>query len=129
MIKYYGLIFPMDFYKKNEIVWCDLINPTEEEIDFIISTFKINKDDVIDCLDVTERPRYNYDILLKNHLILFRSNKMGEINLKENPTFLIGIFITKDFKIITIRNYQEKILSGIINNLYKMEINHSLIIH
>jgi len=131
-MKYYGLLnkklFPMDFYNYKEIIWCDLLEPTEEEIDFIISNFKINKDDIRDCLDVTERPRYNYDILKKNHLILFRSNKMGDIDLKENPTFLIGIFITEDFKIITIRNHQENYFSAIFKTIFGIEINHSLLI-
>ncbi len=46
-------------FKKN--CWIKVVNPTEEEISFLVENFKILKDNLIDGLDVDEIPRFDFE--------------------------------------------------------------------
>jgi len=82
--------------------WVDLTNPSEEELSQIATEFKINFDDLKDCIDPTERPRYNYDLLLKNQFLLLRGMKEFQMHGVKNSSYPIAFFLTAQNKLITI---------------------------
>jgi len=86
--------------KLEDALWVDAIAPSYEEVDLLNKTFKLQLQDVADCLDPNERSRIelddNYDLLVLRSLIR---------SAKENgtvQTMPIGIFVTPR-NIITVR--------------------------
>lgn len=86
--------------KLAEALWIDAIAPSHEEVDLLNKTFKLELQDVADCLDPNERSRIesdqNYDLLVLRTLIR---------SAKENgaaQTMPIGIFVTPT-NVITVR--------------------------
>ncbi len=134
MIKFYSIesnqIIPIPELSFEKIVWCDALQPLESELNEISTKFNINLDDLKDCLDETERPRFNYDVLLHNNFLLIRTIQDYELFLNRPPTTSLGIFITKNGRIVTIRNSLSLNFDNIIETLNrrKIENNWSLIL-
>ena len=103
-----------------DLIWVDLTNPSDEEIRIISTQFRINFDDMKDCIDLTERPRHNVDLLLKNQLLLLHSSQNFEIDMTQAPTFPFGLFLTESCKIVTIH-----ILNGVYNERLVSKIKSS----
>ncbi|MHA1369915.1 MAG: magnesium transporter CorA family protein [Promethearchaeota archaeon] len=136
MIKYFKLVMgkglveienPRDV---SELTWCDVKDPTKPEIKLISTFFKINPDDIHDALDITERPRYNYDLVLKNQYLLLRGIQSDNINVYEpsNPTIPIGLFYTPNEKIVTIHKIEYAELDKLILQLNKKELKSPLLL-
>lgn len=108
MIRYYfledGKIKPSKGIDLDHITWCDALQPTDNEMIEIAQKFNINLDDLEDCIDETSRPRYNYDVLLKNNLLILHVAHSSEFNIKQQPTIPMGIFLTAHGKIITMHS-------------------------
>jgi len=128
MIQYYSIIKSkislLSELDLEKVVWCEIIQPSESELTEISQKFNINLDDLKDCLDDTERPRSNFDAILKNNMILLRVLKSLDLTQKQ-PTYPIGFFITPNEKIITIQSqyYQNDIIIEILN---RQEIENML---
>lgn len=107
MLRYYHIkdrrIKPSTDFQMDNITWCDMVNPTDNDIIEISQRFNVNLEDLQDCLDENERPRYNYDFLLQNHFLLLRSILTFDL-VGAGPTCPIGIILTQNGKIITIQN-------------------------
>jgi len=109
MISYYTLennkVVPSAEFDSEKIIWCDVLEPSDNDIIYIAQTFNINIEDLEDCLDPTERPRYNYDHLLENNLLLLRAIQNFDVELGKRATNPIGIFLTSQEKIVTIHSH------------------------
>lgn len=86
--------------KLAEALWIDAIAPSHEEVDLLNKTFKLELQDVADCLDPNERSRIesdeNYDLLVLRTLIRSaRENGAAQ-------TMPIGILVTPT-NVITVR--------------------------
>ncbi len=96
----------------------------DEQLTFVAYTFKINIDDLHDIIDITERPRYNFDRIRKNQQLLLRGCRKGVVEpsiatIDAPVTFPVGIFLTPVGQIVTV-HYDEVIsFSGIIDALNK----------
>ncbi len=81
-----------------------------------------------DSLDENEHPRHTIDILRNNHFLLLHVVPSQVIDSADNLTIPIGIFLTKEKKILTIygqslRNFQaifEVINQGIMQDSYSL---------
>ena len=86
--------------KLADALWIDAIAPSYEEVALLNKNFKLELQDVADCLDPNERSRIeldeNYDLLVLRSLIL-SAKESGTAQ-----TMPIGIFITPT-NIITVR--------------------------
>ncbi|MFW9950435.1 MAG: CorA family divalent cation transporter, partial [Candidatus Thorarchaeota archaeon] len=129
MIKFYSLesnqIIPIPVINFEKIVWCDAIQPSEGELNEISNKYNINLDDLKDCLDETERPRFNYDVLLHNNFLLIRTIQDYELYVSRPPTTSLGIFITKTGKLVTIRNSLTLNFENIIEVLNRSKIENN----
>lgn len=85
-------------------LWIDAIAPTPEEVESLHSLFRLDLQDVADCLDPNERSRLEieegYDLLVLRSLLAEEQN--GEKDVRRVQTMPIGIFVIKD-KIVTVR--------------------------
>ena len=128
MMKFYSLesnqVITLPELSLEKIVWCDAIQPSESELDEISTKFNINLDDLKDCLDETERPRFNYDVLLNNNFLLIRTLQDNELFLNRTPTTSLGIFITKNRKLITIRTSTTLNFESMIETLNRRKIEN-----
>ena len=83
-----------------DALWIDAIAPSNEEVELLNKEFKIQLQDVADCLDPNERSRVeideDYDLLVLRSLI---TNGRGQETAQTMP---IGIFATPE-KVITVR--------------------------
>lgn len=117
MIRYFQLdsnqIKPVKETEISKISWCDLLQPTDDELMSVSQKFNINIDDLEDCLDETERPRYSFDFITKSHLIILRVICSKENETNDNNTIPIGIFFTNNKTLITVHN-------AIPNNFVKL---------
>jgi magnesium transporter len=143
LIRYYqledGRLQPSKDFQVDKVTWIDLTQPNDTELIEISQRFNINMEDLEDCLDDTERPRFNYDRLLKNHFILLRTIQNFEIDFKAGPTFPLGIFFTQNEKILTIHGTLSKTFESVIDKITRkkitsnwfliLEILHSFIEH
>ncbi|MHA1683299.1 MAG: CorA family divalent cation transporter [Promethearchaeota archaeon] len=109
------------------LTWCDVnirddATKSMDEINLVSTMFKINIHDLNDVLDITERPRFNYDMLLKNQNILLRGIKSSNLDMTanvKNPTIPIGIFFTANNKIVTIHSIESVEFENLITILNK----------
>ncbi len=95
------------FLKKT--VWIDCENPKKEEIDKIVKKTGINKADILDCLDQSEKPRLqrgqNYFFFILG--VPLRKDKEA---IKTAP---LGIFIHKRF-LLTVHKFKIHALDGFV---------------
>jgi magnesium transporter len=108
MIRYFQLennqLKPVKETDSNKISWCDLLQPTDDELMAISQKFNVNIDDLEDCLDESERPHYSFDFILKCHQIVLRAIQTKEKDPNETLTIPIGLFYTSGNKLITVHN-------------------------
>ena len=85
-------------------LWIDAVAPTPEDVETLHSLFRLDLQDVADCLDPNERSRLEieegYDLLVLRSVLAEEQN--GSKEVKRVQTMPIGIFVTKD-KIVTVR--------------------------
>lgn len=135
MIKYYELRDGVLTLVKNPqdvsgLTWCDVHldksrTSPNDELKLVSTMFKINIHDLKDTTDLTERPRYNYDMLLENQFMLLRGIMSDRLDLSaevENPTIPIGIFYTIDEKIVTVHSIDSPEFTNIIDTLDKRNL-------
>ena len=95
---------PSPEFNLEKIIWCDALEPTDDELITISQKFNINIEDLQDCLDQSERPRFNYDYKLKNNFLLLRTIQSFEIDVTKRATTPVGIIFTNQQKIVTIHS-------------------------
>jgi magnesium transporter len=129
MIRYYFLennkVIPAPEFNLDKIVWCDVLDPTDNELIDISQKFSINIEDLEDCLDQTERPRFNYDSLLKNNFLLLRVISNFEVDVTKKATTPIGIFFTAREKIITVHSTLAQNFNEVIEIINRQTIWNS----
>ena len=87
------------------ITWCDAVRPTDDELMEISQRFNIDIDDLEDCFDETERPRFKLDAILNYSFILLQVPISEELDIsQEQVTFPLGFFLTANKKLITIQS-------------------------
>jgi len=127
MIRYYtledGKIKPSKATDLSKIIWCDILQPTDNEMIEIAQKFNINMDDLEDCLEETERPRYNYDYVLKNTSLLLQIIYTIEIDIIHPPSVPIGLFLTPQGKLITIHDTMPKNYEMLMETLNRKQIS------
>ncbi len=108
MIRYFcleeGKIRPSRGADTAEITWCDIFQPTDNEMINISQKFNVNLEDLEDSVEETTRPRFTYDVVLKNNLLLLHVVKSSEIDILQVPTVTMGLFLTAQGKIITVHS-------------------------
>jgi len=113
MIKLYGAeggeLWSVDTQRMKDALWIDAVAPTPEEVEKLHEEFKIDLQDVADCLDPNERSRVEIDEAYD--LLVLRSVLAEQHNGVRIQTMPIGIFVVKD-RLITVRlgssfSYQE----------------------
>ncbi len=108
MIRYFSIekdkLVPAKDFNLDNITWCDAIRPTDDELIEISQKFKIDLEDLEDCFDETERPRFSFDFIAKYNFILLHCPMSEDLDLEqEQVTYPIGFFLTEGKKIITIQ--------------------------
>lgn len=87
-----------------DALWIDAVAPTPEEVESLHQRFRLDLQDVADCLDPNERSRIeieeSYDLLVLRSLLAEEPN--GERETRRVQTMPIGIFVTRD-KVVTVR--------------------------
>ena len=120
-----------NFLKKT--VWIDCENPTKEEITELIKKTGVTKEDILDCLDQSEKPRLqrspNYFFFILG--VPFRKDE------KEISTAPLGIFIHKRFlltihksKIHALNHFVKK--EELLKDVFKLgveRISYNLLMH
>jgi magnesium transporter len=126
MIRYYvleeGKVKPSKATDLAKITWCDVLQPTDNEVIEVAQKFNINMDDLEDCLEETERPRYNYDYVLKNNSLLLQLIYSIEIDQMNPPSVPVGVFITPQGKLITIHDPMPKGFETVVETLNRKQI-------
>src|SRR4030042_2180377 len=126
MIRYYhledGKIKPSRGTELNRITWCDALQPTDNEMIEIAQKFNINLDDLEDCMEESERPRYNYDVLLKNNFLILHVVHSAEFDLSQSPTVPMGIFLTSQGKLLTVHPTLPRHFENMIDILGRQNI-------
>ena len=108
MIRYFNIdkekVVPAKDFNLENIIWCDAIRPTDDELIEISQKFKIDIDDLEDCFDENERPRFAFDLISKYNFILLQCPVSEELDInQEQATYPLGLFFTDNKKIITIQ--------------------------
>ena len=98
--------------------WINVISPTPEEIEFLINTFDIPRDFIVDSLDPDEISRLEFDN--ENFLVIHKIPAFEE-NDEDRPftTVPVGMIVIFDKLIITVCKQQNKITKKFINNKIK----------
>lgn len=113
MIRLYGAeggeLWSVDTQRMKDALWIDAVAPTPDEVEKLHEEFKLDLQDVADCLDPNERSRVEIDEAYD--LMVLRSVLAEQHNGDRIQTMPIGIFVVKD-RIITVRlgssfSYQE----------------------
>ncbi len=135
MIRYFklenNLLKPVKETECDKIAWCDLLQPTDDELLSISQKFNVTIDDLEDCLDETERPRYSYDFLLKNHLLLLRvvsSENTHKAEINDRITSPFGLIYTNTNKLITVHANMPMNFEHVYEKLSKQEIGNTMLI-
>jgi magnesium transporter len=116
-----------------KISWCDVRlsrtsqDENERDIDLISKKFNVNYDDLKELLDVTERPRYSYDVLLRNQFLLLRGTKTAQYEFSRTTldisvTLPIGLFLTANDEVITVHYLESTEFTNIVARLNKKVI-------
>ncbi|MBN2151960.1 MAG: hypothetical protein JW839_10965 [Candidatus Lokiarchaeota archaeon] len=117
--------------------WCDVRlsrtskEENERDIGSIASSFNVNLDDLKDLLDITERPRYSYDVLLRNQFLLLRGTKAAQYEFSRTAfdisvTLPIGLFLTAADEVITVHYIESGEFTSIITRLNKKGIKQPI---
>lgn len=108
-----GELSPIETKRLKDALWIDAVAPTPEEVELLHKEFKIDLQDVADCLDPNERSRVEneetYDLLVLRSVLTEERN--GDHHSDRIQTMPIGIFLTPS-RVVTVRigstfTYQE----------------------
>lgn len=108
-----GELSPVETKRLKDALWIDAVAPTPEEVELLHKEFKIDLQDVADCLDPNERSRVEneetYDLLVLRSVLTEERN--GDHHNDRIQTMPIGIFLTPS-RVVTVRigstfTYQE----------------------
>jgi len=123
MIEYYKRVEKEEPLKKaNECSsgsWLKVINPDESEIDFLMKKFDLDRDSLLDGLDLYEVPRVEKEG--KNVYIYLR---IPTSNIENESTSSFLFIINKD-NIITISRYDLEIFNKLAGSRYSITNNPS----
>ena len=99
-----GELKTVDLADIQNALWIDVVAPTPEEVESLHKLFRLDLQDVADCLDPNERSRLEieegYDLLVLRSLLAEDQN--GNQDVKRVQTMPIGVFVTKE-RIVTVR--------------------------
>lgn len=99
--------------------WVNVINPSEEEINFIVSSLNVDTDFIRAALDEEERPRIEIDAYTENKLIIVDTPIVGEErNSKIYETIPLAIISTK-MALVTICLKENNVIDGFLENHVK----------
>ncbi len=101
----------LDKFKKfKNATWIDSENPSEKEMDLITQKIGINRADIIDCLDPSEKPRLQRE---KNYFFFILGVPLRK-NEKHIITAPLGVFLGKNF-VLTVHRFQTKAVDDFLN--------------
>jgi magnesium transporter len=125
LIRYFVLenkqIEPAKEFNYDQVTWCDLVKPSEMELIDVAQKFKVNFEDLEDCLDEGIRPLFTSDLVLGNQILILRMATVTEVDYDKQPTEPFGIIFTKDNKILTVHLSVPAYLTGFIDDLQKKQ--------
>ncbi len=113
MIEYYKKHGSFGLKKNNGLSkssWVKVINPTENEVKFLLEKFKLDKDSLLDGLDQNEVPRVEEDGKLVYIYLRIPTSKL------ENESTSSFLVILSQDNIITISRYDLEIFEKISNS-------------
>ncbi len=114
MIKIYNSDLNSGEFKNIEEIcigaWIDLINPTEEELDFISNRIGVGKDFMKSVLDDDEKPRIDEEDGCKAILLDIPTISKGN-GMELTKTATLGILLVRDDFVVTIASQKTSILS------------------
>lgn len=129
MIRYYQIenkkVKPAIQFTIQDISLCDVIEPNDNDLMEISQKFNIDINDLEDCLDQTERPRFNFDYIRKNNFLLLRIPKSVLYQPDQTPTNPIGIFLTPTDKLILVHSSNNIDLDKYILEINRINIENS----
>ncbi len=122
---------------RRKIAWCDIRlsrtsqEANERDIESIAMKFNVNHDDLKDLLDITERSRYSYDMLLRNQFLLLRGTKTAQYEFSRTAldisvTLPIGLFLTANDEVITVHYLESTEFTNIVARLNKKGMRQSI---
>jgi magnesium transporter len=89
----------------------------------ISQRFNVDIADLEDSLEESERPRYNFDLILNNNFLLLQIPHSEELNINQaQATFPLGIIITQSKKLITIQSLATPGFENIIETIIRRKI-------
>jgi len=115
-----------------DAMWIDAVAPTPEEVESLHKRFRLDLQDVADCLDPNERSRIeieeHYDLLVLRSLLAGEQN--GGKAIQRVQTMPIGIFMVKD-RVITVRlvsNFSHQDLTSDLKRKSKIDTKEDLLL-
>ncbi|MEX2680038.1 MAG: magnesium transporter CorA family protein [Candidatus Sigynarchaeota archaeon] len=132
MIRYFVLenkkLLPATEFIYDKITWCDIVKPSEAELIDIVQKFKLNLEDLEDCLDETIRPRFTTDLILGYQLLVLRIARSMDVDMEKSSTDPIGIVMTKDNKIITIHMSVPSYFNEVVEAVQRLQPDSYLMV-
>lgn len=118
MIEYYTRTKKGELKKTDEFsngCWVNVINPNEEEIEFLLNKFNLKKEDIIDGLDIHESPRFEVE---DSKIYIFLSVPTEKILQEDMSSFLV--VHSKNY-LITISKHSLEVFEQIIERYQKLK--------
>ncbi len=132
MIRYFVLdnkkLVPAKEFNYDNITWCDVVKPSEAELIDIVQKFKLNLEDLEDCLDETIRPRFTTDLVLGYQMLVLRIAPSMDVDMEKSSSEPIGIVITKDNKIITIHMSVPPYFNEVVEAVQRLQPENNFMI-
>lgn len=117
MIEYYKKINGSDEIEKVEKFekncWVKVTDPDEKEILFLIEKFNLNKESLMDGLDIHENPRFQIE---NKKTYLYLTAPTEKIVHEHDSSFLIIYF---ERQLITLSKYNLEIFDKVVNGKFK----------
>jgi len=95
--------------------WINAINPTNEEIEYLVNIFGVTESNIIDGLDIHENPRFELDA---KKVYIYLTAPTNKIKHEHDSSFLI--IYSKDF-FMTVSKYSLEIFEKILKSNVKLE--------
>ncbi|MEK6758123.1 MAG: magnesium transporter CorA family protein [Nanoarchaeota archaeon] len=106
-----GKLQKLDKYVKD--CWINVVDPNEDELNFLITKFKLKKEDIKDGLDIHESPRFE---IVKKRVYIFLTVPTEQIIYEDMSSFLV-IYSQND--LITISKHPLEIFQQIFERYKK----------
>lgn len=119
MIEYYTRTIKGELKKTEEFIkgcWINVINPNEEEIEFLLNKFNLKKEDITDGLDIHESPRFEIE---DSKIYIFLSVPTEKILQEDMSSFLV--VHSKNY-LITISKHSLEVFEQIIERYQKLKM-------